>query len=142
MNPFYFLIYASVPRNLHASQTELTDLLDTCRRINTPRGITGLLLYKEGLFLQLLEGPEPAVKQIYAKIFQDSRHHSCMVINEGVADQRLFPDWSMGFHDLTDPQLAERPGFSQFMNQPKALDHFPDDPDGCMRLLRLFRESM
>lgn len=142
MNPFYFLIYASVPRNLHASQTELTDLLDTCRRINTPLGITGLLLYKEGLFLQLLEGPEPAVKQIYAKIFQDSRHHSCMVINEGVADQRLFPDWSMGFHDLTDPQLAERPGFSQFMNQPGALDHLADDPDGCMRLLRLFRESM
>lgn len=138
----YFLVYASVPAELAVDPAELLRLLEVSRRNNRRLDVTGMLLYKEGLFLQMLEGEESVVKQLYTKISLDARHHSLAVVVDGRTDRRLFSDWSMSFRNLEDPALAQTPGFSQFMNSAGQLDHLGDDPEGCLRLFRLFHDTM
>jgi len=79
------------------SDAMLDDLLGIARTNNAEVGVTGLLLYLDGSFLQVLEGPAPAVAGIFAAIMRDPRHRSMLeVFNQDIAE-RSFPDWSMGF---------------------------------------------
>lgn len=91
-------------------------------------GVTGLLLYKDGDFIQLLEGEASAVKALFSTIQRDSRHACSTVLTEGEAEGRLFSDWSMGFRDLSDPEVQATPGYSQFMNTPLVAESFANDP--------------
>lgn len=123
------------------SKSELAELLVTSRENNGKQGITGLLLYKDGDFLQVLEGDETRVRALYEKISQDPRHTaSSILFDEEVAEQ-LFAEWSMGFRDLGDSEVRNMPGFSPFMNRSlKAVD-IKDDLSGCLEMLKFFRES-
>ena len=95
----YFLIYVSVAEKPFSS-TELLDLLEHARRNNEKAHVTGMLLYKEGNFLQVLEGEERVVKALSAKISRDPRHSKVITMLEGPLVQREFSDWSMGFSNL------------------------------------------
>ena len=79
---------------------ELVDLLVECRSRNADRGITGLLLYRQGRVLQMLEGDELVVRNLYDRIRMDVRHEHVTNVWAGTASGRRFPDWSMGFEDL------------------------------------------
>jgi hypothetical protein len=59
-----------------------------------------MLLFRAGNFLQVPEGERVAVLALYKKIAQDSRHDRITTVFQGVAPERDFPYWSMGFHDL------------------------------------------
>ena len=120
---------------------ELTELLVKAREKNTRLGITGMLLYQDGNFLQALEGEEDAVRQLYDTISQDVRHCGTIVLLEEQITKRQFGDWSMGFRNLKDKDVQDLPGFSPFMNKPLRADHYRHDPTGCLRLLALFRDS-
>jgi hypothetical protein len=61
-----------------------------------PAGITGMLLYVEGGFMQVLEGEDEAVAAVYARICNDKRHWNTQVLLDRHAP-RAFRDWSMGF---------------------------------------------
>lgn len=76
---------------------DLFALVEKSRSKNSPREITGMLLFHEGKFLQLLEGPEPAVRDCFARIRRDPRHESVTVLMEGMSKERDFPEWTMGF---------------------------------------------
>jgi len=95
----YYLIYLSAGTSWF-SQAELEDLLHISVENNKRNNITGLLLYAEGNFIQMLEGDEAVVKQSYNKISQDSRHKGVTPIADGRADERIFPDWAMGFKTI------------------------------------------
>jgi hypothetical protein len=124
------------------SQSQLVELLVKARKNNSQRGITGMLLYKDGNFMQVLEGEETAVRELYDIIHQDPRHTGTIVLLEEELSKPQFGDWSMGFRNLADPTVQSLPGFSQFMNQPLRADSFRHDPSGCLELLNLFRQSM
>lgn len=136
----YRLVYVSSATHL-MSKPELIEILEVARRNNTRLGVTGMLLYRDGNFIQLLEGDQDAVKNLYATIEQDSRHFGSMVLLEEDTDERLFSEWSMGFRDLSDPALQDLPGFSPFMNRPLTIASFQNDPAEAMLLLELFREG-
>jgi hypothetical protein len=75
---------------------ELESLLKSAREANLRNGITGVLLYDDGNFMQCLEGPEAAVEETYARIRASRQHHGIFeLMNERVA-QRSFEDWDMG----------------------------------------------
>lgn len=137
-SPIYYLVYASAATELFDKPT-LLELLTKAREKNQRLGITGLLLYKDGDFIQLLEGPKAAVKALYSTIDSDPRHVGSMVMAEGERDERLFADWSMGFRDLADPDVQTLPGFSPFMNSPRIAQRLAGKPDECLQLLALFR---
>lgn len=136
-SPIYYLVYTSAATELF-DKPALLELLTKARANNQQRGITGLLLYKDGDFIQLLEGPKAAVKALYTLIDSDPRHVGSTVMAEGERDQRLFADWSMGFRDLADPEVQALPGFSQFMNKPRVAKRLTDAPHECLQLLSLF----
>ena len=96
------LIYSS-----HATREmtvqDLEQLLAASRARNALVGITGLLLYRDGIFLQCLEGEEGVVRDTYARILRDPRHHRVLHLIEERVDGRSFPDWAMEFRRPETP---------------------------------------
>lgn len=121
---------------------DLVDVLEVSRRNNTRDAITGLLLYRGGNFMQLLEGDEDAVWRAHARITEDPRHRGIMTILQEPIEQRLFTDWSMAFGNLDDPAVASLDGISGFLDQSFTDPVFTADPSRGLSLLRSFRQSM
>ena len=87
------LIYASRPFGY--DDLTLTSILMQARENNARDGITGCLICREDLFLQLLEGPRDLVTSTFARILRDERHVDVVSLLSSEIDRRLFPDWSM-----------------------------------------------
>ena len=134
------LIYVSTAREL-MDKDALLGILAKAREKNARLGITGMLLYKDGNFLQLLEGEESLVRDVYATIARDTRHFDTMITMEEAVNERMFTEWSMGFHDLSDPALQSLPGFAPFRHL--NFDHRSATPDlaACLDILRFFKDS-
>ncbi|GGF11949.1 hypothetical protein GCM10011383_23980 [Hymenobacter cavernae] len=86
------------------SDEQLKDILLKARATNHDLRITGLLLYSEGMIMQVLEGEQEVVRMLYEKIRRDPRHTEVATLVDGPVPRRVFPDWSMGFVplDLSD----------------------------------------
>jgi hypothetical protein len=123
------------------SKTELVELLKEARENNERLDVTGMLLYRDGNFMQVLEGEEPVVRDLYAKIERDPRHEGSIILLEETLKRRQFGEWSMGFRDLNDKDVHALPGFSQSMNKALVADNFRYDPTGCLSLLNIFRDG-
>ncbi len=91
--PLMQLIYASRPFGFEA-QT-LDDILLSARRHNRENCITGALICRADLFLQLLEGPRAAVTRTFGRILQDDRHLDVALIHVDDIETRLFAEWDM-----------------------------------------------
>ena len=99
------LCYISTSRE--PIDAELCDrILRVSRRNNDRDGVTGLLIAGRHRFFQALEGEEDAVRRAFERIRQDPRHFACVVIEEGPADRRQFPLWSMGFEQSNEGQAG------------------------------------
>lgn len=106
----YYLIYASFATQDWTDQ-ELFDLLATSRARNSQLGITGLLVYAQRRFLQILEGDQGQVLELYEKIKAHPGHKHAMVLLDDEIEERLFPDWSMGFEHLSENELVAISGY-------------------------------
>jgi hypothetical protein len=73
---------------------------------NRTVGLTGLLLTVQGIFLQALEGDIDAVRETYARISMDPRHHDLQIISQGHVEKRLFGDWNMCARALAPSDIA------------------------------------
>jgi hypothetical protein len=138
MSDLYRLAYFSSAQE-YFSKPQLLTLLNKAREKNASLGITGMLLFKEGNFMQLIEGEKVALHSLFQTISDDPRHHHLLVIFNEAAQERLFADWTMGFYDLADPDLQTLPGFSPYMNHPLDGAVCQNDPSGCLALFKLFR---
>jgi hypothetical protein len=134
----FFLVYVSAAVTWF-SDAELRALLRGARRHNEQAGITGLLLYKDGNFMQALEGEEAAVLGLYARLQSDRRHRGVLTLDSGHAEARQFPDWSMAFHDLSTGRGAMPEGYSRFLDEPLNSPAFAGEPGRCRDLLQVFR---
>lgn len=76
---------------------ELENMLTSIRAKNAPLGLTGMLVYSDGSFLQALEGQEGPLKATFSNILADDRHKGIMLICDVNVSDRSFPDWTMGF---------------------------------------------
>ena len=136
----YSLVYVSSA--VHPfSKDELRELLKLARVNNEQCSISGLLLYKDGNFMQVLEGHDEDVRDVYAKISRDQRHRGMLTLLQGEVTGRKFPDWSMGFRDLNSTD-AKPDGYSEFLTTPLNDKEFTDDPSRAQKLLLMFKKSM
>jgi hypothetical protein len=89
------LIYASRPFGFEANI--LSSILIEARRCNVRDGITGALICRDDLYLQLLEGPEKAVERTYSRICADDRHVEVRQLTRRMIaeDARMFGAWAM-----------------------------------------------
>lgn len=117
-------------------------LLRQSRRDNECAGITGLLLYMGGCFMQALEGEREAVLSLYGRIAADPRHEQVTTLIKFAIPARHFPDWSMGFADIDKVAAEDRAGFSPFLHASLDDRSYRDSPHQAMRLLERFRERM
>lgn len=137
----FSLVYVS-SATVPFTPEELVDLLKQSHEKNARLGITGMLLYKDGNFMQVLEGDEAAVRGLYETIRRDPRHHDVITLLEEEVPQREFSEWSMGFVDLKKVDVRDVPGYSAFLSTPLTGDAFAANPSRCRMLLRMFRTNM
>jgi hypothetical protein len=119
------------------SDSALTELLATARVNNGRIGVTGMLLYHDGSFLQALEGDEDVLENLYAKIGKDKRHHRLVALLRRSVEARHFEQWQMGF--VSRNALPNNmPGFSDYLR-------LRGDPieggNAAVRLLAAFRDG-
>jgi len=131
------IVYVSSASH-YFSKSEIQAMLEGARPKNAKIGITGMLLYKDGNFLQALEGEEAVVTKLANTIEHDPRHTGFLVLMRGPAERRLFPNSPMGFHDLAEDPPTNHPGYTDFIDSPLTRATFTLDPNRCMNLLRLF----
>lgn len=111
MSDLLHCIYTSTG-NTDLPSAELAELLRRARLRNESLGITGMLLYSNGSFMQVLEGEEAVVDAMYARISTDQRHHHVTLIIREPIQKRTFGDWSMGFFEAAPDEIADIDGFS------------------------------
>lgn len=100
---------------------ELTGLLAQSRAKNTGLGITGVLLHREGTFMQVLEGEEDVVRPLYNVIAHDPRHADVVNVWSSLSPHRRFGEWSMGFRDL-DSHPVDLPGYTEVLDAPPNVE--------------------
>ncbi|HEX8329741.1 MAG TPA: BLUF domain-containing protein [Hymenobacter sp.] len=88
------------------AEAEVYELLSQSRQANAAAQITGVLVYRDEWFVQLLEGPEAAVRATYARIRQDPRHTEVVTLAEAPARPRCFVPWRMALGRNTTPNVA------------------------------------
>ena len=96
---------------LSQSKLDWTDdaidqLLERSKQNNATRGITGAMIYANGYFMQLIEGPQIAVDELYSAIEADPRHEVLSLLHNQEIKDRHFSDWAMEYRDSDD--LGER----------------------------------
>ena len=101
-----------------------------------------MLLYKDGNFLQVLEGREAAVIEIAERIHRDPRHRGIITLIEGFENEYQFPEWSMGFCDLRSDEAKSMLGYSAFLESSFDLKALSADPTAAQRLLLSFKRNM
>ena len=131
-------IYASsASPQFHESEIPL--LLDAARERNAISGITGMLLYVEGSFFQILEGPDANVVATFDRIKKDPRHQRVtQIIREPIA-RRQFGEWTMGFSTATVLDLGEITGENDFFTDASCFARL--DAGRAKKLLQAFRSG-
>lgn len=100
----YEIIYSSsASRNL--TNKDIQNILTTAHKFNKKDDITGCLLYHNKEFIQILEGEREKVERLFSVIYQDDRHTDVILLAEGEKKDRVFNDFSMAYHELSDDDV-------------------------------------
>lgn len=135
--PLFQLVYISKAVDLFSDE-RLRKLVSACRRSNRKMDVTGLLMYQDGIFLQVLEGAEDVLRPLYEKISRDPRHRDAQIVLERTIPEREFSRWRMQLGILGD-------------SAPDSIAHLDErvrdilrvaDPDGeaAIQIMREFRD--
>jgi hypothetical protein len=121
---------------------ELDALLACSRENNASLDVTGILLFTDQTFFQVLEGNAEVVQQLYDKIEGDRRHNNVLLLAKREVERRNFGHWSMGF--VCDRrEIAELPGFIDFFseNANRTLVDLRGDSRRIRQILEGFRRG-
>lgn len=115
------------------NETALSEILAVARHKNDANQVTGMLVYCEGDFLQVIEGEDRVIEALYDRIADDPRHQNCRIWSDKSVTERLFANWNMGFKATSKATLASIPGYIDFfdpaldvaaLNQPIETEQF------------------
>jgi len=138
MDTLTHLIYASTASRRFDTE-ELLVLLQNARAANALRGVTGMLLYEDLNFFQVLEGLESVVTPLFTKIAADKRHNGvALIIREPIAE-RSFGDWTMSFSKITREELGTIEGLNDFFGKNSVFSQL--DSGRAKKLLAAFQSG-
>ncbi|MBO0358481.1 BLUF domain-containing protein [Hymenobacter sp. BT186] len=126
----HHLIYSS-SATVPFTDAALQELLTTARANNEQLQVTGVLLYHEGQFMQLLEGEASVIRSLYQVIEQDTRHTGIFKLADKPIEARSFSEWAMAFKPVDAEAFAQLKGYQN----PAALDTAPQGLSGADALL-------
>ncbi len=101
-----------------------------------------MLLYKDGNFLQVLEGSDTSVTELMETVERDNRHRGVLVLTKKPIQERQFPNWSMAFKNLGALSDEDKVAFSPFLSGSFLDEDFRRKPERCYKLLLHFKESI
>ncbi len=133
-----YLVYISSALQPYTDD-QLIDLLRRAREYNQAHQITGMLLYKKGTFLQLLEGPERNVWKLYARIRTDKNHQKVTTLVHGPLAERQFSDWLMGFQNVQEIPPEDLATYSPYLSESFTEQFFGREPHKALALLQSFK---
>jgi hypothetical protein len=136
MHHIIYLSQATVP----FEETHLEQLLTQSRANNAQHGITGILLYGNEQFLQIIEGEEATVRALYAHICQDARHRDVTTYADKAITTRAFADWRMAFQPLVPRQLLDYASYLALADVHLERPGLSDSDQQLLQLLRSFVE--
>lgn len=138
--PLLSAVYISSAR--FDGEEEILEVLRVSRKNNQLANITGLLAYKEGSFLQILEGPQGALTETLERISKDKRHSGMITLAKRELKERMFPDWSMAYQAMTALSPEEGALCSTLLDGNSLEKSFQAKQDMCYTLLQSFRRNM
>lgn len=110
-------------------------------RHNKALGVTGMLLYASGYFMQVLEGEPDSVADIYGRIAKDARHTDLAVLSNEPIAKRSFSQWNMGYRGLTQEDASTHPSLAPFFSKGFDANVIGAAPGRALSMLRLFAMS-
>jgi hypothetical protein len=114
---------------LTSERAALENIRSVSTHYNARNGITGVLFYSAGQFVQLLEGDPDDIRHLFAKIERDPRHKNVRLLIERPTPKRLFPDWNMGLLNLDQYSDKERKDLNELIALAQSNDAaFGDTP--------------
>lgn len=132
MHHIIYLSQATVP----FEESHLEQLLLRARAFNAQHAVTGILLYGNEQFLQVLEGEEATVRMLYTHICQDPRHRDVTTYDDKPVARRSFADWCMAFQPLVPKQLL---AFASYLSPLEVYLERPSLSESDRQLLHLLR---
>jgi hypothetical protein len=98
------LVYVS-NRKSNCTQEEIEKILASCKKNNPSLNITGVLLYSDTKFIQLVEGEYKVINELYDKIKTDPRHVQTRLISMAPIQKKAFPSWHMGARKIAGNEI-------------------------------------
>ncbi len=133
----YQVVYESrSSRNL--SVDDMSAILRSSIRNNGRLGISGILAYCRGRFMQVLEGDRGAVDEVFARIMQDDRHRSLVLLSGRTVNSRVFGNWQMGFLDWESNPILTPEAFSELIRSIGSEVHENTEQSDAIRRLAQF----
>jgi len=137
-NDLVHCVYSSAG-TIEFSHDDIIELLEKARDNNAKLDITGMLLYDNGSFFQVLEGRHDTVTLLLKAIQQDDRHnHVVKIIYENI-DNRDFSEWTMGYSDVTKDELRKIEGLNDFFRSNSS--YIDLDKGRAKTLLKAFKDG-
>lgn len=132
------LIYCSAAREPFTPQI-LGQLLHKARSYNAQHDITGILLYTDGSFFQVLEGEEAPVDALFGNISRDARHSQVTLIIREPIRRRAFANWTMGYAEMTAAEVNAIAGANDFFTHEQSYAHL--DHSRARKMLAAFKQG-
>lgn len=120
-------------------KTALHELLSVARKKNEKLDITGILLYEDRSFLQIIEGRPSVIKALFNKIKKDSRHKHVAKILEFTSKQKSFDEWTMGHGMVTTDELESIEGMNDFFRSQMRFNDLKEQQ--VTKILDAFKEG-
>ena len=131
------LIYISTATQQH-DEVALKDIMESASQKNEPESVTGMLLYCDGNFMQVLEGESEAVEATYSRISRDLSHKDIIEVLRQPVTQRSFGHWSMGFRAIRPSELLSRPAYAPFFDGGFVAANLGAQPSLALEMLQDF----
>jgi hypothetical protein len=124
------------------SNDELDNILESSIRYNQRQQVTGMLLYSDGNFMQVIEGEESKINETYERICEDTRHRNIILVNQETISEREFESWSMSFRRLSLRDAEENPTYAPFFIHGIDAAQMLTQPGLAKALLKQFNQGL
>lgn len=134
------LFYISSTSLSFKGKEDIENILNKASSYNNLNGLSGILLYHSGLFLQLLEGEAAEVDQLFSKIFKDPRHNNLTVLFDIEGKERLFTQWNMAYKEVNELDIKM---VNQVLSWTRLIQNSPEiDNELILKMLGQFKERI
>ena len=136
----FHLVYVSDETN-QLDISDIKEIEQVSQKNNQKAGVTGILMYKFGRFMQFLEGSENEVRRIFSLIQKDPRHTNIEVLTEGFIPKRQFSDWHMKYTPLSEIQKNSGIVFWKLFNLEASADEIIESAKQTLFMLLSFKNN-